>query len=408
MVGISAKGSVSRRSLLAGTAATAAALAMPRIGGAQAAAVRIGLIHPVSGFVAYNGQQGRVGAEMAIADVNQAGGIRALGGAKLEALLGDSQSKVEVGVSEVEKMNEAGAAAYVGCFQSPVGIAATQAAAKYGTPFVIDVGASDALVSRGLTNVFRLKPGFGKCVDDAIAALGELNRAAGSPAKAVVLVHESGEFGTGTAKLLAGKLPSIGLEAKELIAHDNPTRNFDNIALKIRSLRPDIVMMTNYQNEYVLLARTLMQQKVELAGLFSVLGGGFNYKFAREQPDVAQYMMDHNHWFNPKSAKAQAMKKAVEAKGLLFTFELYLAYNAVMLIADALERAASADKAKLTAALAASTWTPEIMPYGPTRFVNGQNQGGQGATLQVQKGDIEVVGPAAFASAKAAFPRPKA
>ncbi len=95
----------------------------------------------------------------------------------LEAVLGDSQSKVEVGVSEVEKMNEAGVAAFIGCFQSPVGIAASQAAAKYNTPFIIDVGASDLIVNRGLKNVFRLKPGFGRCADDAIVALGEINKA---------------------------------------------------------------------------------------------------------------------------------------------------------------------------------------------------------------------------------------
>ena len=121
-----------------------------------------------------------------------------------------------------------------------------------------------------------------------------------------------------------------------MIAHDNPTRNFDNIALRIRSVAPDIVMMSNYQNEYVLLARTLYQQKVNLAGMFSVLGGGFNYKFAKEQPEVSQYMMDCNHWYNPKSEKAQALKKRVEAAGKEFTFEVYLAYNAVRLIADAL------------------------------------------------------------------------
>ena len=184
-------------------------------------------------------------------------------------------------------MNEAGVAAYIGCFQSPVGIAASQAAAKYNTPFIIDVGASDLLVNRGLKNVFRLKPGFGKCVDDAIVALGEINKAAGSPAKSAVLVHESGEFGTGTAKLLAGKLPSIGVEAKELIPHDNPTRNMDNIALRIRGIQPDILIMSNYVNEYTLLARTLHQQKVNLVGMFSVLGGGFNYKFVKDLPDVA-------------------------------------------------------------------------------------------------------------------------
>ncbi|HKU96516.1 MAG TPA: ABC transporter substrate-binding protein [Vineibacter sp.] len=395
-----------RRRVMAGAIA-AGALGLPAVLRAQSAAVKVGIIHPVTGFVAYNGQQGRLGATMAVEDVNKAGGIKAMGGAKLEALLGDSQSKVEVGVSEVEKMNEAGVAAYVGCFQSPVGIAASQAASKYNTPFLIDVGASDLLVTRGLKNVFRLKPGFGACVDQGIAALGALNEAAGKPAKAAVIVHESGEFGTGTAKLLAGKLPSVGIEAKELIAHDNPTRNFDNVALRIRSMAPDLVIMSNYQNEYVLLARTLHQQKVNLAGLFSVLGGGFNYKFVKELPDVAQYMMDTNHWFNPKSDKAQALKKRVEAGGALFTFEVYLAYSTVMLLADALERAGSADKEKLIAALNASTFNAELLPYGPTKFVNGQNQGGRAAIMQALKGDIEVIAPAEFASAKAVFPKPK-
>ena len=396
---------VSRRSLLAGGAALA--IGAPSLAGAQPAAVKVGLIHPVTGFVAYNGQQSRLGGTMAIEDVNKAGGIKSMGGAKLEALLGDSQSKVEVGVSEVEKMNEQGVAAYIGCFQSPVGIAASQAAAKYGTPFLVDVGASDLLMSRGLKNVFRLKPGFGVCVDDGIASLGALNKAANDVAKTAVIVHESGEFGTGTAKLLASKLPSIGIEPKELIAHDNPTRNFDNIALRIRSLAPDIVMMSNYGNEYMLLARTLYQQKVNVAGFFSILGGGFNYKFVKEMPDVSQYMMDVNHWYNPKSPQAQALKKRVEAAGELFTFEVYLTYSNVMLLADALEHAGSADKAKLTAALAASTFKAELMPYGPTRFVDGQNQGGRPATMQSLKGEIEVIAPEEFASAKAVFPKPK-
>jgi len=396
---------VSRRSLLAGGAALA--IGAPSLAGAQPAPVKVGLIHPVTGFVAYNGQQSRLGGTMAIEDVNKAGGIKSMGGARLEALLGDSQSKVEVGVSEVEKMNEQGVAAYIGCFQSPVGIAASQAAAKYGTPFLVDVGASDLLMSRGLKNVFRLKPGFGVCVDDGIASLGALNKAANNVAKTAVIVHESGEFGTGTAKLLATKLPSIGIAAKELIAHDNPTRNFDNIALRIRSLAPDIVMMSNYGNEYMLLARTLYQQKVNVAGFFSILGGGFNYKFVKEMPDVSQYMMDVNHWYNPKSPQAQALKKRVEATGALFTFEVYLTYTNVMLLADALEHAGSADKEKLIAALAASTFKAELMPYGPTKFVNGQNQGGRPATMQSLKGEIEVIAPEAFASAKAVFPKPK-
>jgi len=69
-------------------------------------------------------------------------------------------------------------------------------------------------------------------------------------------------------------------------------------------------MMSNYQNEYMLLARTLYQQKVNVAGFFSILGGGFNYKFVKEMPDVSQYMMDVNHWFNPKSERRRRSRSA--------------------------------------------------------------------------------------------------
>ncbi len=397
---------LSRRLILqAGAASTI--LGAPGLLLAQPKPVKIGLLHPVSGALALAGAQGRLGCQFAIDEINAAGGIKALGGAKLEAALGDSQSRPEVGVSEVERMHQDGVAAYVGCFSSAIALPATQAAAKYNTPFMIDVGVSDAIVSRGLKNVFRLMPGNGKCVDDAFAGLAEVNKAAGGIAKTAVIVHEDSEFGTNTAKLLAAKLSGIGLEVKEVLKHATPTRDFSNLVLRIKSLKPDLVIMSNYQNEYVLLARTLHQQKVDLAGLFTVLGGGFNYKFVKELPEVAQYTMDFNHWYNPRNPKALDMRKRIEAKGDLFTFEVYCGYNAVKCYADAIERAKSADKEKVIAALEVSTWADHFMPYGATKFVNGQNQGGRAVLLQASKSDIDVVWPNEFAATKAIFPRPK-
>ena len=397
---------LSRRLILqAGAASTI--LGAPGLLLAQPKPVKIGLLHPVSGALALAGAQGRMGCQFAIDEINAAGGIKALGGAKLEAALGDSQSRPEVGVSEVERMHQDGVAAYVGCFSSAIALPATQAAAKYNTPFMIDVGVSDAIVSRGLKNVFRLMPGNGKCVDDAFAGLAEVNKAAGGIAKTAVIVHEDSEFGTNTAKLLAAKLSGIGLEVKEVLKHATPTRDFSNLVLRIKSLKPDLVIMSNYQNEYVLLARTLHQQKVDLAGLFTVLGGGFNYKFVKELPEVAQYTMDFNHWYNPRNPKALDMRKRIEAKGDLFTFEVYCGYNAVKCYADAIERAKSADKEKVIAALEVSTWADHFMPYGATKFVNGQNQGGRAVLLQASKSDIDVVWPNEFAATKAIFPRPK-
>ncbi len=397
---------VSRRLVLQAGAA-ASALGAPGLLLAQPRAVKVGLVHPVSGGLAYSGGQGRLGCQLAIDEINAAGGIKSMGGARLEAALGDSQSRPEIGVSEVERLHQEGVAAYVGCFSSAIALPATQAAAKYNTPFMIDVGVSDNIVNRGLKNVFRLAPGFGKCVDDAIEGLGQVNKAAGGVAKKAVLVHEESEFGTGTAKLLAGKLPGIGVEVAEVIKHANPTRDFSNVALRIRSLRPDLVIMSNYQNEYVLLARTLHQQKVDVAAMFSVLGGGFNYKLVQEQPEVAQHMMDFNHWFNPRNPRAADLRKRAADRGALFTFEVYCGYNSVKCYADAVQRAGTADKEKVIAALEASTWSDHFMPYGATKFVNGQNQGGRAVLLQASRTDIEVVWPNEFAAAKPVFPKPK-
>jgi branched-chain amino acid transport system substrate-binding protein len=397
---------ISRRAVVKAAAASTV-LGAPGLLLAQARPIKVGLIHPVSGALAYSGGQGRMGCQMAIDEINAAGGIKALGGTRLEATLGDSQSRPEVGVAEVERLHQENVAAYVGCFSSAIALPATQAAAKYNTPFMIDVGVSDAIVSRGLKNVFRLAPGNGKCVDDAFAGLAEVNKAAGGVAKSVVLVHEDSEFGTSTARLLQGKISGVGLEVKEVLKHATPTRDFSNLVLRVKSLRPDLVIISNYQNEYVLLARTMHQQRVDVAGMFSVLGGGFNYRLVKEQPDVAQYMMDFNHWYNPTNPKAQAMRKAVEARGGLFTFEVYCGYNAVKCYADAIERARSAEKDKVIAALETSTWSDHFMPYGPTKFVNGQNSGGRAVLLQASKTDIDVVWPNEFAGAKPVFPKPK-
>src|SRR4029078_7942578 len=89
-------------------------LASPAVIRAQGASVKLGELHPVSGALAYSGQQRRLGAQLAIDEINVGGGCKALGGAKVERVLGDAQSTPEGGTAEVEKMNSAGVAAIVG------------------------------------------------------------------------------------------------------------------------------------------------------------------------------------------------------------------------------------------------------------------------------------------------------
>lgn len=392
-----------KQSAALGAAATVAGF--PAIAQSQSGPVKIGIVHPVTGFLAYSGNLCRVGAKLAVDEINAAGGIKSLGGAKIDASYADAQSKPEVGVAEVEKFNSAGVSAIVGAYASAICLATTQAAAKYNIPHVVDVGVADQIVERGLKNTFRFAPGYKLVARAAINNLHIMNTLARKPAKTVMIIHEESLFGTGTANLLAAELPGMGYEVKEVLKHANPTRDFNNIVLRMKALNPDIVIPANYFNEYALLVRTMKQQNVQPKAIYSVLGGAASsFKFVKEFPDAANGVIDCNHWYNPKDKRALALKKKIEAMGEFFTYEVFLNYQAVYLLADAIERAKSRDRGAIVDALANSTWDKHFMPYGPTKFVGGQNQGAQPLMTQVLKNDIKVILPNTYAEAEPVFP----
>jgi branched-chain amino acid transport system substrate-binding protein len=396
----------SRRTMLLGAAA---ALAAPRIAGAQPAAVKLGILQPVTGALAQDGEYGRLGAELAINEINAGGGIRALGGARIEMVFGDARSNPEGGVAEVERMNSEGVVAVVGGFASPICLAASQAASRYDLPYIVDVGVSDQIVSRGLRNTFRFGPGFGKVTAGALDNLVKINDAAGKPARTVVVVHEDGLFGSGMARLMNTELPKRGFEVLETIGHPTPARDMSNVALRIRALNPDLIIPSSYYAEFVLLSQTLQQRRIRPKGIYCVLNGAAsNFRFVREFPQAANLVMDVNHWADPRKPKTAELRRAVEAQNRFWLYNTPLNYSAVMLAVDALERAGRADRAAVIDALGKTDggFTRHIMPYGPTRFENGQNQAAQAVNTQVQNNDIKVIFPQEFADAQPVFPWP--
>ena len=392
----------------AGTVVVAAGnLSFPYIVKA-AKSVKIGVVHPVTGWAQYSGSQCRFGALMALEEINSAGGIKSMGGAKLEAVLGDAQSKAEIGAAEVEKMNGAGVSSIVGAYASNICLATTQAAAKHGIPHVVDVGVSDKVVSRGLSNTFRFGPGFGIITRVGVESFIEINRAAGSPTKSVAIVHENTTgFGAGIAGIMTKGLKPEGIEVVDVQSHPTPNKDFRNIVLKLKEVDADVIIPSHNYGEGVLFLRNLQRQKLQPKGIYSVLGGASSqYRFLSEFPNAAQYVMDCNHWFDPNNSASMAARKKTEAAGKHFNYEVFLAYTAMKFTADAIERAGSSDREKITEAMASSNWSGHFMPYGQTKMVNGQNMGAQPLATQVLGKEIEVIAPSKYATAKALFPRP--
>jgi branched-chain amino acid transport system substrate-binding protein len=155
----------------------------------------------------------------------------------------------------------------------------------------------------------------------------------------------------------------------------------------------------------VLLARTLQQQRIKPKGIYAVLNGAAsNFRFVKEFGEAANFVMDCNHWADPRKPKTAQVRAAAEKDGRFWLYNTALNYSCVRLVADAIDRAGAADRVKIIEALAASTFADHIMPYGATKFVNGQNAGAAPVNTQVQNGDIKVIFPAEFADAKPVFP----
>ena len=122
----------------------------------------------------------------------------------------DAQSRPEIAASAVDTLAEAGVVAFTGASASALGLASSQAAAKYDLAQVFSIGTAETIVERGLPNVFRFTPGVNKCTSVALENLKQLNAAAGSPVKTAAIVHEDGPFGSNMAKIMAEQLPQQG------------------------------------------------------------------------------------------------------------------------------------------------------------------------------------------------------
>ena len=170
-----------RRKFIKHTAALSAAaatgtLGFPAIVRGQSGPLKIGILHPVTGPLAYSGQQCRDGALMAIDDDQRGRRHQVAGRREDRADAAATRSrKPQVGAAEIEKMNEAGASAVVGAYASAICLATTQAAAKHNLPHVVDVGVADQIVERGLKNTFRFGPGYKICAEIAMNNLHILN-----------------------------------------------------------------------------------------------------------------------------------------------------------------------------------------------------------------------------------------
>ncbi|MCL5942085.1 MAG: ABC transporter substrate-binding protein [Actinobacteria bacterium] len=402
-------GGSSATTTTAGGAGTETTVGGTATTGGAGGTIKIASLYPTSGDLAKLGEENVQGLKLAIEEINAAGGIKSMGGAKIELIEADSQGKPDVAISEVERLvQQENVAAIVGTYQSKVALPATQAAERLKTPFVVSMAVADDITGRGFKYTFRICPKAEWYAKDQVAFLKDLKNLVGLDVKKVALLHEDTDFGTSTAEGQKKYLKEAGMEMVAEVPYPASAADLTTQVSKIKAANPDVVLMVTYLNDSILIAQA--KEKLGMKQLFfDAAGGTIDPEFIKRLGTSAENILTEIE-YTKYAAGAEVLNDKFKAKyGNDITGNGAYAYQAGWVLADALERAGSADREALRTALAATN-----MPKGPNMILptdklqfgpDGQNMSAPLFVMQIQGGELKPVWPAEYAAVKVQLPQ---
>lgn len=390
------------------------ALAFAGLGGGEARAagdVKVGILLPLSGPIAPIGQNNRRGHALAIEEINAAGGIKAMGGAKLVMVDGDTQGNPKVGIQETEKLARQGVAVIFGAYQSNVTFPTTQVAEKLQVPYIDPVAIADSITEgRNFKYTFKVSPKASWYARDQLAFIKWAGDKAGKPVRRVVLMYEDTLFGQSTSKGQAASAEALGIKVVEKIPYPASTPDMTPTISRIKQIAPDALLLVSYISDAVLITKTMKELGVNIP-IMGTSAGHIDPAYIANLGPLAEYSYTVGEW-NPDLKKAGAAainERFIKKFGVPMNGHAAETYMSTMVLADALERAGSADRKKLRDALAKTDMcgSRNILPYDCVKFdPSGQSPQGRLVMLQVQKGKFVSVWPPETAAADPVFPVP--
>lgn len=305
----------------------------------------VGMYGSLTGDGASFGQSSREGTELAVDEVNNAGGL--LGGRKIKLLVEDDQSKPEEASNAVTKLvTQDKVVAVLGEVASRRSLAAAPICQKYMIPMITPSSTNERVTQVGdyIFRVCFIDPFQGEVL--AKFAYNDLKAR-----KIAILKDIQQDYSVGLTDSIMKHFTALGGQVLDPVSYSSGDSDFKAILTAVRSQKPDAVFATGYYPE----AAIIVRQARELGMKMPLLGGdgwvGDALKNGREALNNT-YISNHYSGDNPDPV-VQNFVKAYQAR---FNREpdaiAALAYDAVKVLADALTRSNSTEGPKLRDALA--------------------------------------------------------
>ncbi|HEY1182351.1 MAG TPA: branched-chain amino acid ABC transporter substrate-binding protein [Rhodocyclaceae bacterium] len=375
-------------------------------GSAEAATpliVKLGHSAPLTGPQAHIGKDTEYGAQMAVDDVNAANiqiGGRTL---KIELMGEDDQADPKQGTIVAQKFVDAKVNAVIGHMNSGTTLPASVTYANAGIPQVSASATNPEYTKRGYKTAFRVMTN-----DEAQGkVLGEF--AAGKlAAKNIAVIDDKTQYGEGIANEFRKAAEAKGAKIVATEHTDDKAVDFAAILTKIKATKPDLIFFGGMDPQAA--PMSMQMQKLGLKAVLLMGDGGCTADFLKNagtsaegqycsKPGVPTEQMPGGPAF---IAKYKAKYNA--------PIQLYApyAYDAVMVVVEAIKRAGSADSAAILAEL------PKTQYKGVTTDIAFDEKGDikdAAVTLYVAKGgqwqQVETVGGKAAVPAAEAAPAAK-
>ena len=340
---------LSRFSVLAAAVVLAAGAGCERKSTTTAATttgdILVGLYGSLTGDGASFGQSSREGAELAVEEINNAGGL--LGGRKIKLLVEDDQSKPEEASNAVTKLiTQDKVVGVIGEVASRRSLAAGPVCQKYQTPMVSPASTNERVTEIGeyIFRVCFIDPFQGEVL--AKFAFNDLKAK-----KIAVLKDITQDYSVGLTDAIVKTYTALGGVVLPPVSYSSGDADFKAILTQVRAETPDAIFVTGYYPE----AAIIVRQARELGMKMPILGGddwvGDALKNGREALANC-YISNHYSGDNPDPV----VQNFVKSYTVKFRHEpdsiAALGYDAAKVLADAITRSNSTEGPKIREALA--------------------------------------------------------
>jgi branched-chain amino acid transport system substrate-binding protein len=397
------------------TTAAVAALAIfmsgTRPAAAQAKDVEVALIVPLSGPWARQGLLERMGAEMAIDDINKAGGVKALGGAKMKLVIADAGDTAEKAKNAAQRLvaQEPDLVGGVGAWLSSFTLAVTEVTERAELPW-LTLSYSDQITDRGFHYVFQTSATGDRQAELALPTIMEIAKAAlgKSPTTTGIISDNTAAPVSFVKPMRAGGMEKAGLKAVVDETYTPPLSDATALVAKARTARPDFlwVISTNVPDDSLLMQKLsemgIGASKLPIVGNGAHLGAPELLKTAGADIMEGTFVTVANWSLKGQETLIEAFKKRTGEPWL--TQDSLCAYGHVMILKEGVEQAGAADRKKVAAAIRAMDTTTGPAQYfagGRVKFDDkGRRVDAPLVIIQWQKGEPVTVYPPQSATAK--------